>query len=327
MALRTARSLQLLQRLAQIPAAEQSLLGVGAAAGEPLLQNGLGNIGGVRHASNQAVKQRIRAIKNIGKITKAMKMVAASKMRNAQVAMEHSRGIVTPFVRLFGDYPAIDPPKSITVAVTSDRGLCGGLNSNITKYTKALFNIYKAEGRTLVTIGDKGRSQLSRLYPDSITTSIAETYKNKVTFAQASLIAEEVLKQQPDAVRVLFNKFYSAISFRPTVATVLSASGIEAQLAGESGSKLDAYELEVAGERADVLVDLAEFQLAATLYNGMLENNCSEHASRMSAMENSTKSAGEILNRLTLQYNRDRQAAITNELIEIISGAAALTEE
>eukprot|EP00882_Tetradesmus_deserticola_P001339 GHRQ01001449.1.p1 GENE.GHRQ01001449.1~~GHRQ01001449.1.p1 ORF type:complete len:328 (+),score=182.51 GHRQ01001449.1:111-1094(+) len=288
-------------------------------------------VSGVRHASNQAVKQRIRAIKNIGKITKAMKMVAASKMRNAQAAVENSRGMVEPFVRIFGDYPAIDPAKTITVAVTSDKGLCGGLNSNITKYTKALMQMYKggegeADKLSLVTIGDKGRAQLQRVAADKIKLSVQDTYKDKVTFSQASLVAEEVLREGGDAVRVVFNKFHSAISFKPTLATVLNAEALDAQLAGEQGSKLDVYEMEVANERGDALQDLAEFNLAVTLYNAMLENNCSEHASRMSAMENSSKSAGEILERLTLQYNRDRQATITNELIEIISGAAALEE-
>lgn len=323
----------MLQRLA---AAESSLL-AGSSSGQATANALLGSetLSGVRHASNQAVKQRIRAIKNIGKITKAMKMVAASKMRNAQTAVEHSRGIVEPFVRLFGDHPAVDPPRAVTVAVTSDRGLCGGLNSNITKYTKALLAMYKGAGegsstegaeQALVTIGDKGRAQLQRVAPERIRLSVAETYKDRVTFSQASLIAEEVLRENADAVRVLFNKFHSAISFKPTMATVLSPTGVERQLATEQGSKLDTYELEVAAERVDVLQDLAEFQLAATLYNAMLENNCSEHASRMTAMENSSKSAGEILDKLTLQYNRDRQATITNELIEIISGAAALEE-
>jgi F-type H+-transporting ATPase subunit gamma len=111
------------------------------------------------------------------------------------------------------------------------------------------------------------------------------------------------------------------------IATVLSSSGIERQMTGETGSKLDVYDLEVPAERDDALRDLAEFQLAATLYNAMLENNCSEHASRMSAMENSTKSAGEMLESLTLKYNRDRQANITTSLVEIISGAAALVDE
>lgn len=289
---------------------------------------GSGALSGVRHASGQAVKQRIRAIKNIGKITKAMKMVAASKMRNAQVAVENSRGIVGPFVRLFGDYPAIAPPKQIAVAVTSDKGLCGGLNSNITKYTKVLMGMTPAESKqTLVTIGDKGRSQLSRAAPEKLVTAFQDTYKVRTTFAQASMIAEDVLAQEPDAVKVLFNKFFSAVNFKPTIATVLSPSGIEKQMEGEQGSKLDVYDLEVAAEREDVLKDLAEFQLAATLYNAMLENNCSEHASRMSAMENSTKSAGEMLTKLTLKYNRDRQANITTSLVEIISGAAALVDE
>jgi F-type H+-transporting ATPase subunit gamma len=180
--------------------------------------------------------------------------------------------------------------------------------------------------QVLVTIGDKGRAQLQRIAAEKIKLSVAETYKDRVTFSQASLIAEEVLRENADAVRVLFNKFHSAISFKPTMATVLNVGAIERQLATDTGSKLDTYELEVAGEKGDVLQDLAEFQLAATLYNAMLENNCSEHASRMSAMENSSKSAGEILDKLTLKYNRDRQAQITNELIEIISGAAALEE-
>eukprot|EP00775_Hariotina_reticulata_P011495 gene11495-11638_t len=277
----------LLQRLGAV-SLESSVLVSSSAQATGLLGSGSANA--VRHGSNQAVKQRIRAIKNIGKITKAMKMVAASKMRNAQLAVENSRGMVNPFVRLFGDYPAIDPPKSVTVAVTSDKGLCGGLNSNITKYTKALLQMYKgsseASGDSIITIGDKGRAQLQRVAPDKIKISIADTYKDKVTFSQASLIAEEVLRQHGDAVRVLFNKFHSAISFRPTLSTVLNA------------------DLEVANERADALQDLSEFQLAV----------------------NSSKSAGEILGRLTLQYNRDRQATITNELIEIISGAAALEE-
>eukprot|EP00879_Flechtneria_rotunda_P000681 GHRR01000798.1.p1 GENE.GHRR01000798.1~~GHRR01000798.1.p1 ORF type:complete len:329 (+),score=98.96 GHRR01000798.1:106-1092(+) len=326
MALRQATA-GLLQRLAVAPL-ESSFVG-SCAQVEALLGSEV--LSGVRHASNQAVKQRIRAIKNIGKITKAMKMVAASKMRNAQSAVDNSRGMVTPFVKLFGDYPGIDTSKTEIVAITSDKGLCGGLNSNITKYTKALLSMYKGDSSeqrnlSLITIGDKGRAQLQRVAPDKIKVSIADTYKERVTFSQASLVAEEILRQNADAVRVLFNKFHSAISFKPTMATVLSAEALDRQLAGEQGSKLDVYELEVANERGEALQDLAEFQLAVTLYNAMLENNCSEHASRMSAMENSSKSAGEILDRLTLQYNRDRQATITNELIEIISGAAALEE-
>lgn len=286
------------------------------------------NVEGVRYASNQAVKQRIRAIKNIGKITKAMKMVAASKMRNAQVAVENSRGICDPFIRLFGEYPGIEPTNAVAVSVTSDRGLCGGLNSNIAKYTRTLLALKPGDETTkLAVIGDKGRSQLSRTDADRFVVNVTEAYKVRVTFGQASLIAEELLKSDPAAVKVIYNKFRSAISFKPTIATVLSPETVELQMSEPSGNKLDVYDIEATHERADLMKDLAEFQLAATLYNAMLENNCSEHASRMSAMENSTKSAGEMLGNLTLAYNRKRQASITTELIEIIAGASALTEE
>lgn len=320
MALRRAAT-SLAQRLAvNAPAAE-------VAASERLGTELFASSSGVRHASTLAVKQRMRAIKNIGKITKAMKMVAASKMRNAQVAVEGSRGIVNPFLRLFGDHPAVVADKNVTVAVTSDRGLCGGLNANISKYTRLLLKLYgQGQQQELVVIGDKGRAQLARTHGDQVVYTAADAYKQRVTFAQASMLAEEIAKHEPEAVRIVFNKFRSAISFKPTISTVLNAQGVEKQLQKESGNKLDTYEMEVVNEKEDVLRDLYEFQLAATLYNAMLENNCSEHASRMSAMENSTKSASEMLSKLTLSYNRDRQATITTELIEIIAGASALTD-
>ncbi|KAG1656022.1 hypothetical protein FOA52_005650 [Chlamydomonas sp. UWO 241] len=307
-----------------------SLLPAAARANEALFSQH-GSVESVREASNQAVKLRIRAIKNIGKITKAMKFVAASKMRSAQVAVENSRGIVDPFTRLFGDHPCVPVSKDLILAVTSDKGLCGGLNSSITKYTRQLIKITAGdEGspseQIILSIGDKGRSQLTRAEPEKFKYCFNETFKVKVTFAQSSMIAEELLKYNPGAVRVLFNKFGSAISYKPTVSTVMSPETIEQQMNEPSGNKLDAYEIESTHERADTLADLAEFQLAATLYNAMLENNCSESASRMAAMENSTKSAGEMLSTLTLSYNRKRQSTITTELIEIIAGASALMD-
>lgn len=326
MALRKA-ALDLSQRLVGAAGLEKGLFSAAKTGSEAI--NTI-NVENVRYASNQAVKQRIRAIKNIGKITKAMKMVAASKMKNAQTAVEQSRGIVEPFVRMFGDFPAINVQKNVTVAVTSDRGLCGGLNSNIAKYTRTILKMAPADETketTVVSIGDKGRSQLIRTESHRFALTVAEAYKVRVTFSQASLIAEELLKFNPEAVQILFNKFRSAISFKPTLATVLTPEALEKQLAEPTGNRLDVYEVEATHERSDVLKDLAEFQLAATLYNAMLENSCSEHASRMSAMENSTKSAGEMLGRLTLDYNRKRQATITTELIEIIAGASALMDE
>ena len=149
----------------------------------------------------------------------------------------------------------------------------------------------------------------------------ARTAHSRLTFAQAAAVCETLLRTEYDAVRLVFNRFCSAISYKATVATVLSPDALEKAV--EAGGALDAYEVE-GPDRAELLQDLAEFHLAATLFNAMLENNCSEQAARMAAMESSTKNATEILGKLTLTYNRSRQASITTELIEIISGAAAL---
>ncbi|KAK9810544.1 hypothetical protein WJX72_012548 [[Myrmecia] bisecta] len=276
-----------------------------------------------RQASQLAVKQRMRSVQNIQKITKAMKMVAASKMRVAQVNTEKSRAIVSPLVRLLGDLPAVDVENNITVPVTTDKGLCGGINSTIAKYTRATLRAMAGEGKKqgLVVIGEKGRAQLQRDQRKAINATVADLGKVRITFSQASTVAEDLLKTEYDAARILFNRFGSAISFMPTVATVLSPDALEKEV--EAGGSMDLYEVE-GPDRPQLLQDLAEFHLAATLYNGVQENNCSEQASRMSAMESSTKNASEMLSKLTLYYNRSRQAKITTELIEIISGASAL---
>lgn len=282
---------------------------------------------GVRHASTLAVKQRMKSVASIQKITKAMKMVAASKMRSAQLATEKSRGIVAPFVKLLGDLPDVDVAKNITVPITTDRGLCGGINTTVCKYARATTKTLAGgeKENQLIVVGEKGRSQLQRDMRNSIIATIADTNKLRITFPQVSAIAEELLKTEFDAARLIFNRFQSAIAYKPTIATVLSPDNLEKE-AAEGGGGLDQYEIE-GPDRPELLADLAEFQLAATLYNCLLENNCSEQSSRMAAMENSTKNAGEMLGKLTLTYNRTRQASITTELIEIISGATALAEK
>jgi F-type H+-transporting ATPase subunit gamma len=267
----------------------------------------------------------MRSVQNIQKITSAMKMVAASKMRVAQAATEVSRGLARPLLRILGDTPDADVEKNLTVAITTDKGLCGGINSAVTKYSRAASKAAAgtAEGKVMeyVVVGEKGKSQLQRTDAASIAATVADVAKVRTTFGVASAVAEILLKTEYDAARIVFNRFVSAIAFKPTVATVLSPAALE-RAAAEGGS-LDAYEIE-GPDRAELLQDLAEFGLAATLYNCLLENSCSEQAARMSAMESSTKNASEILAALTLKYNRSRQSAITTELIEIISGAAAL---
>lgn len=285
---------------------------------------GLGGPQGVRHASQLAVKTRMKSVKNIQKITKAMKMVAASKMRSAQVLTEQSRGIVEPLVRLLGDMPASEAEKNLTVPVSTDRGLCGGINTTISKYARSIISMNEADGKeaSLAILGEKAKGQLQRDMKNNIAVTIADTTKVRITFSQVSQITEDLLKQDFGAARILYNRFVNAATFKPTIATILSPDTLEKNL--EAGGKLDEYEIE-GPDRSELLLDLCEFQMAATMYNAMCENACSEHASRMSAMENSTKNASEMLNDLTLQYNRSRQASITTELIEIISGASAIS--
>ena len=264
----------------------------------------------------------MRSVGNIQKITKAMKMVAASKMRSATVQTMNSRGIAAPFLKLLGDLPNAEGERNVYVPITSDKGLCGGINSSVAKYLRAsLAAAGEGKDNQLVVVGEKGRALLVRDLKDRIYATVADTNKVKITFPEACAIAEEILKTEYDVSRVLYNRFVSAIAQKPTIATVLSPAALERE--AEAGGSIDAYELE-GPDRPELLHDLAEFQLATTLFNCMLESNCSEQSSRMSAMENSTKNAGEMLGKLTLTYNRTRQASITTELIEIISGATAL---
>mmetsp|Transcript_5467 Transcript_5467/g.7388 ORF Transcript_5467/g.7388 Transcript_5467/m.7388 type:complete len:330 (-) Transcript_5467:189-1178(-) len=284
---------------------------------------------GARHASRQLLQQRMKSVGNIAKITLAMKMVAASRLRMAQNRVEQSRGFWVPMAKLLGDCPDVDVPKNLTVAITSDRGLCGGINSTVSKVTRATLNSVEAMGQAedkvnkLVILGEKGRAQLIRDQHSIINMVAVDWTKNAAgpSFTAASMIADEIIKVEHDVARIIFNRFKSAISFLPTVATVASAEVNDKRC--EMGGIMDEYEIEEE-DRTPLLVDMAEFQLAAVLHNGMLENQASELGSRMSAMDSSTKNAKEMLEKLTLTYNRSRQAAITTELIEIISGASAL---
>lgn len=315
--------------------AQNGAAGVGAQNGAPWGMQGLGGASseglapfGARNASNQAVRNRMRSVKNIQKITMAMKMVAASKLRTVQVKAENSRGLFQPFTVLLGDAPAIMGNKTLVVTLSTDKGLCGGINSTVVKYSRSLLKLNQMYGEghdtKFVIIGDKAKAQLQRDYKKYISTYITETQKVSINFTQCAMIADEIIKNNEyDVIKLVYNKFNSAVSFLPTVATLLSPE----MLAGEEEQKignLEAYETEGVETQGEVLQNLAEFQLASVLYNAMLENATSEMGARMSAMDSSTRNAGEVLDRLTLSYNRSRQASITTELIEIISGAAAL---
>ncbi|BBN16298.1 F-type H+-transporting ATPase subunit gamma [Marchantia polymorpha subsp. ruderalis] len=284
---------------------------------------------GARMASNQIVRNRMKSVKSIQKITKAMKMVAASKLRGIQGKTEDSRGLWQPFTALLGDAPGVDVKKKVILTLSSDKGLCGGINSTSVKFSKALMRLTAASGpdkeASYIVIGEKGKAQLQRDSRKNIKMFITETQKLPINFSLASTLTDEILRTvQFDAIHLVFNKFQTVVSYLPTVATILSPETMANGVETGKMSDLSNYEIEGSETQAEVLQNLSEFQFASVLYNAMLENACSEMGARMSAMDNSAKNASDMLDRLTLSYNRSRQAQITTELIEIISGAAAL---
>lgn len=283
---------------------------------------------GARMASSQAVRNRMRSVKSIQKITKAMKMVAASKLKGVQSKTENSRGFWQPFTALIGDHPDIDSKKNVILAISSDRGLCGGINSTVVKFSKGFFKMISGPEKDCqyVVIGEKGKAQLVRDSKKHIHMVVNDVQKLPISFTQISSIADEILKNvEFDAIRMVYNKFGSVVNFQPTVATILSPELLAKESEGGGLlSSLESYEIEGSDTKAEVFQNLSEFQFAALFYNACLENACSEQGARMSAMDNSTRNASDMLEKLTLKYNRSRQASITTELIEIISGAAAL---
>jgi len=284
---------------------------------------------GSRTISTQIVRNRMKSVKSIQKITKAMKMVASSKLRAIQIKTENSRGLWQPFTALIRDVPGISVKKNVFLIVTSDKGLCGGINSTSVKISKTFAKLESGPEKEpkYIVIGEKGKSILQRDSSKDISLSVGEMQKNPINFTQVSMLVDDILKNvEFDAVRIIFNRFQSIVSFVPTVSTILSAEVAEkeSELGGTLGD-LDSYEIEGSETKAEVLQNLSEFHIVCALFNACLESSCSEQGARMSAMDSSSRNAGEMLDRLTLSYNRTRQASITTELSEIISGAAALT--
>ncbi|VVB07313.1 unnamed protein product [Arabis nemorensis] len=206
----------------------------------------------------------------------------------------------------------IDVKKSVVVTLSSDKGLCGGINSTAVKVSRALYKLNSGPEKEVqfVVVGEKAKAIMFRDSKNDIVLSV-------------SVLADDILKNvEFDALRIVYNKFHSVVAFLPTVSTVLSPEIIEkeSEVGGRLG-ELDSYEIE-GGETKGR--DTAESVGVPVMFNAVLENACSEMGARISAMDSSSRNAGEMLDRLTLTYNRSRQASITTELIEIISGASAL---
>ena len=285
------------------------------------------------------LKNRIASVKSTRKITKAMQMVAAAKLRRAQDAAEASRPYAERFNAVMAGLAASvggsdtaprllagtgDDKVHLLVVMTAERGLCGGFNSNIAKLAKVHAAKLLAQGKTvkILTVGKKGRDQLKREYAKYFVGHVDLTEVKRVGYADAQGIARDVLDRfdagEFDVATIFYSKFVNVVSQIPTAQQIIPASFEQA----EADSAILLYDYEPSEEA--ILADLLPRGVATQIFSALLENGASEQGARMSAMDNATRNAGEMIEKLTIEYNRSRQAVITNELIEIISGAEAL---
>jgi F-type H+-transporting ATPase subunit gamma len=287
------------------------------------------------------LRLRINSVKSTRKITSAMKMVAASKLRRAQTAAEQGRPYAARMERMLGALAAglagqsgaprlmVGTGKDHThllIVVTGDRGLCGGFNSSIARAARQTAAGLIAEGKTvkILTVGRKGRDQLKRDFAAQLVDGIEGIGKKGVTFAEVNEIADRVLTMFEDGAfdvaTVIYNRFQSVISQVVTRQTLIPLPVPAVEEKKDSSGAI--YEFEP--DEESILADLLPRNLSVQLFRALLESNASEQGARMTAMDNATRNAGDMLNKLTVKYNRSRQAQITKELIEIISGAEAL---
>ncbi|MSP10151.1 MAG: F0F1 ATP synthase subunit gamma [Pelagibacteraceae bacterium] len=290
-------------------------------------------------ASLDDLKKRIASVKSTQKITKAMKMVAAAKLRRAQESAEKGRPYSEKMNNIIlnlsnGISDKDNAPKLLSgtgkdkihlcVVMTSDRGLCGGFNSNIIKKAKNYFSKLSKEGKDLkiVTVGTKGYDQLKRIYAEKIIKNISFKSSKNANYFDAEkvskIIIEKFEKEEFDVCTIFYNQFKNVITQIPKAQQIIPliaerSDGIKSD---------DSYEFEP--DEDEILNNLLPKNISTQIFKAMLENSASEQGSRMSAMDNATRNAGEMVDKLTIEYNRSRQAAITKELIEIISGAESL---
>jgi F-type H+-transporting ATPase subunit gamma len=292
------------------------------------------------------LRVRIRSVRSTQKITAAMKMVAASRLRRAQEQAEAARPYALRMERVLASLAGLmagqagAPPLlagtgrddvHLLVVATSDRGLAGGFNATILREARRRIRDLDNQGKTVkvLTIGRKGRDSLRRDYSRLIHDSLTDIGRRRVSFEEARDISQRVLALYQagefDVCTIVFNRFRSAITQIVTVQQLVpfSPPGAPPAAAADAAGLAGAiYEFEPSEE--EILTELLPNNLAVQIYTALLENAASEQGARMTAMDNATRNAGDMIDRLTMNYNRTRQAVITKELIEIISGAEAL---
>ena len=292
-------------------------------------------------ASLKALKIRIGSVKSTQKITKAMKMVAAAKLRRAQEAAEAGRPYAERLTHVMASLASkvtVGPqsPKLLAgtgkddvhllVVATSERGLAGAFNTNIVRAARRAAERLIAEGKTVkfYLIGKKGRAVIQRFYPTMIVHQVDQSHIKSIGFSDALDVAQDISARfeagEFDVAHLFYAKFQSALVQIPTEQQIIPVELPAPDPQAEASLAAVEYE----PDEEDILAALLPRNVAVQLFRAMLENAASEQGSRMTAMDNATRNAGDMIQRLTIQYNRSRQAAITTELVEIISGAEAL---
>ncbi|MEK9959294.1 MAG: F0F1 ATP synthase subunit gamma [Pelagibacteraceae bacterium] len=287
------------------------------------------------------LRNRIGSVKSTQKITKAMKMVAAAKLRRAQESAEKGRAYSDKMNRIISNLKSTmsdgsSAPKLLVgsgndqshlcIVMTADRGLCGGFNTNICKKARQYFSEILNKNKTLkiITVGSKGNDQLKRNFSKYIIESISYKHLKKITVNEASELTSKVIKMfvngEFDVCTIFYNKFKSVISQEPQAQQLIPVESEEE----EKDTQADEVQYEFEPDQEEILEHLLPQNMTTQIFKAFLENAASEQGSRMSAMDNATRNAGDLIDRLTINYNRSRQAVITKELIEIISGAESL---
>ena len=285
------------------------------------------------------LRKRIKSVKSTQKITKAMKMVAAAKLRKAQENAEKGRPYSEKMNNIILNLSSSitdkeNAPKLLAgtgnekvhlcIVLTADRGLCGGFNTNIVKKAKSFFEKIKLEEKSLkiITVGSKGYDQLKRVYGNQIIEKISFKDSKVANYFDAEIVGKKIIelfkKNEFDICTIFYNQFKNVITQIPQEQQIIPLKSNEIK----KNSVENNYEFEP--EEDEILSNLLPKNISTQIFKAMLENSASEQGSRMSAMDNATRNAGELVDKLTINYNRSRQAAITKELIEIISGAESL---
>lgn len=268
-------------------------------------------------ATLKDLKMRMDSVSNIAKITSSMKMVSTAKFKQAERALKPARTYGAANQALFDAVELVgenaEAKKPLAILISSDRGLCGGIHSNVSKKAKALL---EDRDYQLAIVGDKPKAQMNKGYSEKIVVHMNEIGRTPPTFDEALFVAQQILEAVPDydGGVIVYNEFVSALAYNT------KTSAIQGKETLEWSEKMAPYEVE--GDK--VLPWYHEFQLANSIYHALKEAAASEQSTRMSAMDNATNNANDMISALNLTYNRTRQAVITRELIEIISGASAL---